>query len=225
MSAGMGAFSTTSKENMETNNIPRIYPEQIAALLDRVQYAYTVVPGTTTTLCTALLDGKFMLATGYSACVDPRIFNEVKGQVLAKQDVDRMVVKRLWELEGYRLYMRLRDEPNQIAKVAHEVNRAYCAALGDASQPTWEEAPQWQRDSAKLGVELHLSGDHGPEASHASWMTQKLADGWTYGEIKDPEAKTHPCMVPFNELPPEQQAKDHIFRGVVHAFKGNLGGV
>jgi hypothetical protein len=109
--------------------------------------------------------------------------------------------------------------PEQIARVCHEVNRAYCQALGDDSQPTWEDAPQWQRDSAMLGVELHTSGDHGPEASHASWMAQKVAEGWVYGGQKDPVAKTHHCIVPFNELPVDQQAKDFIFRAVVHALR------
>lgn len=110
----------------------------------------------------------------------------------------------------------------QISRVAHEVNRAYCQAIGDNSQPKWEDAPQWQRDSALLGVELHTSGDHGPEASHASWMDQKVADGWVYGETKEPENKRHPCIIPFDKLPREQQAKDFIFRGVVHALKEHL---
>ena len=47
---------------------------------------------------------------------------------------------------------------------------------------------------------------------------QKVADGWGYGETKDPEAKTHPCMVAFDQLPREQQAKDFIFRSIVHAM-------
>ena len=107
----------------------------------------------------------------------------------------------------------------QIAKVAHEVNRAYCEALGDTSQPKWEDAPQWQRDSAVLGVELHINNpDAGPQASHESWMAQKVADGWTYGSVKKQEIKEHPCLVPFNALPREQQAKDFIFRGVVNAL-------
>lgn len=105
-----------------------------------------------------------------------------------------------------------------IARVAHEVNRAYCQALGDHSQPAWEDAPQWQRDSAMLGVELHTSKNVGPEASHESWMAQKLAEGWKYGPVKDPERKEHPCIVPFADLPPAQQAKDFIFRAVVHAL-------
>lgn len=55
-------------------------------------------------------------------------------------------------------------------------------------------------------------------ASHQSWMAQKLADGWTFGPVKDAEKKQHPCLVPFNLLPREQQAKDFIFRGIVHAL-------
>jgi hypothetical protein len=107
----------------------------------------------------------------------------------------------------------------QIARACHEVNRAYCQSLGDNSQPAWEDAPDWQRDSAMLGVDLHTNNPHaGPEASHESWMAQKVADGWTYGPEKRPDLKQHPCMVPFAELPVEQQAKDYIFRAVVHAL-------
>ena len=108
---------------------------------------------------------------------------------------------------------------NHIAKVAHEVNRAYCAALGDNSEPAWEDAPEWQKESALLGVDLHLSGDHGPEASHESWSAQKIRDGWKYGPVKDPEKKEHPCLVPFADLPKEQQAKDFLFRAVVLSHK------
>jgi len=110
-----------------------------------------------------------------------------------------------------------------IAKVAHEVNRAYCQALGDTSQPSWEDAPQWQKDSALLGVELHTSNpDAGVEDSHNSWMKQKVEDGWVYGREKDPVKKTHPCIVPYNQLPQHQQAKDYIFRQVVHSLAKEL---
>ena len=108
----------------------------------------------------------------------------------------------------------------QIAQVAHEVNRAYCQALGDNSQPTWFDAPEWQRSSARMGVDLHTMGDFGPEASHISWMKQKVDEGWVYGIEKNPELKTHPCIMPFSELPREQQAKDFIFRSVVHQLNG-----
>ncbi|MDR6886140.1 MULTISPECIES: RyR domain-containing protein [Variovorax] len=107
----------------------------------------------------------------------------------------------------------------QIAQVAHEVNRAYCASLGDTTQPAWADAPDWQRASAVAGVDMHLaSPDATPEESHISWFEQKLADGWVYGEVKDAEKKEHPCMRPYEELPAEQKAKDYLFRGVVHAL-------
>jgi len=107
----------------------------------------------------------------------------------------------------------------EIARVCHQVNRAYCQALGDMSQPTWEEAPAWQRESAQTGVMLHTAFPNaGPEQSHESWMAQKVREGWAYGEVKDAEKKTHPCIVPFNQLPKEQQAKDFIFREIVHSL-------
>lgn len=107
----------------------------------------------------------------------------------------------------------------EIAAICHEANRAYCITLGDNSQLSWDEAPSWQRDSAILGVEFHVANPYaGPEASHESWMKQKLDESWVYGPVKNPETKEHPCLVPFNELPLEQQRKDVLFRAIVHAF-------
>lgn len=110
-----------------------------------------------------------------------------------------------------------------IARAAHEVNKAYCEALGDTSQQPWEDAPEWQRQSALTGVKLHIQNpDAGAQASHVSWMNEKVADGWTWGPEKRPDIKQHPCIVPFDQLPVNQQAKDFIFRGVVHALRGHV---
>lgn len=112
-----------------------------------------------------------------------------------------------------------------IARVAHEVNRAYCEALGDSSQAPWEEAPEWARETVVNGVLMHLAHpDATPADSHRSWLTHKVSEGWVYGPVKDPERREHPCMVPYEELPAEQRAKDYLFRGVVHAMKGGLDG-
>ena len=105
------------------------------------------------------------------------------------------------------------------AKLCHDVNKAYCEALGDTSQPTWENAPQWQKDSAMVGVKLHTENPQaGPDDSHNSWLKQKQDEGWKYGPIKDQEKKEHPCFVPYDELPVDQKAKDYIFRSIVHSF-------
>lgn len=105
-----------------------------------------------------------------------------------------------------------------IAATAHEANAAFCRSLGDDSQPSWADAPDWQTASAIDGVEFHIGNpDAGDAASHENWMKAKKADGWQYGETKDPEKKLHPCMVPFKDLPREQQFKDALFRSIVHA--------
>lgn len=106
------------------------------------------------------------------------------------------------------------------ARVAHEINRAYCASIGDQSQAPWNEAPQWQRDSAVNGVRFHL-GNPGatPEQSHESWMAEKRAAGWVYGAVKDADAKTHPAFLPYAELPQEQRSKDYLFRAVIDVMK------
>jgi len=107
-----------------------------------------------------------------------------------------------------------------VAKICHEANKALCQTQGDESQPEWNDAPQWQIDSAINGVNFHLDNpDAGPDDSHKSWLAQKEAEGWRYGPVKDPEKKEHPCFVPYEQLPSEQQSKDYLFRGIIHALK------
>lgn len=111
------------------------------------------------------------------------------------------------------------DAIDRIARVCHEVNRAYCAALGDRSQLPWDEAPEWQKASARKGVEFIIDNpDAGPESSHESWLLQKASEGWGYGPVKDEFKKEHPCYVPYDKLPVEQKAKDYIFGAIVRSM-------
>jgi len=107
-----------------------------------------------------------------------------------------------------------------IAKACHEANRVWCQANGDDTQKHWDEAEQWQRDSAIKGVEFRIANqDGGYDSQHNSWLSDKLADGWVYGEVKDATAKTHPCIVPFEQLPEFQQKKDRLFCAIVDSLK------
>ena len=106
-----------------------------------------------------------------------------------------------------------------IACVCHEANRAWCALNGDHSQPEWSAAPHWQRASVIDGViHAYAFPNATPEDSHNNWMAGKISDGWVYGEVKDPVAKTHPCMVPHAELPEFQRKKDALFLAIVRAL-------
>ena len=100
-----------------------------------------------------------------------------------------------------------------IAGKCHEANQHYCAGIGDDSQPDWADAPDWQRKSAIAGVEFAIANDFPePAVMHQNWAEHKFNEGWRYGPDKDAELKTHPCLVPFGDLPPRQQAKDKLFQ-------------
>lgn len=111
------------------------------------------------------------------------------------------------------------EEIDKIAKVAHEVNRAYCQSIGDDTQASWGDAPAWQKNSARDGVKFHLlNPDATPENSHENWLKDKERDGWKYGPEKNADKKEHPCFRPYSELPQEQRSKDFLFRAVIHAL-------
>ncbi len=105
------------------------------------------------------------------------------------------------------------------AILAHEVNRAYCASIGDSSQPTWKDAPQWQKDSAMKGVEFLCDNPKAkPEDQHRAWCEVKVADGWSWGPVKDPTKKEHPCLIEYDRLPQSQRTKDYLFGAVVRTY-------
>jgi hypothetical protein len=105
------------------------------------------------------------------------------------------------------------------ACVCHEANRAYCATIGDVSQPSWENAPEWQKTSAQNGIRFHVDHpDAKPSDSHENWLREKIADGWIWGPDKDPDKKEHPCCCPYDDLPMSQRVKDSLFMAVANVF-------
>jgi hypothetical protein len=66
---------------------------------------------------------------------------------------------------------------------------------------------------------------------HENWAQQRMSEGWTYGEIRDDEKKTTPCLVPYEELSEveknydrltaEQTLKAIIFAGFSIKEEGN----
>ena len=106
-----------------------------------------------------------------------------------------------------------------IARVCHEVNRAYCQACGDNSILPWDEESEDKRVSIISGVEYAVSGDRSPEEMHQAWLAGMEQAGWKYGDEKDEEERTHPCMLPYEELPLVQRIKDHLFTAVVQELQ------
>ena len=43
---------------------------------------------------------------------------------------------------------------------------------------------------------------------HEVWAETRINQGWSYGEQRNDELKTHPCLVPYEELPEDEKEYD-----------------
>lgn len=77
------------------------------------------------------------------------------------------------------------------------------AILDDAITFYSGEFARCNRDVARFMEET-------PAKAHENWMKFKFADGWVYGKKKDKEAKTHPDLVAYKKLPPDEKGKDDV---------------
>lgn len=109
-----------------------------------------------------------------------------------------------------------------IAKLCHELNKAFCAQVcGDYSHKHWDEAPEAQRKSCYEGVMVvYENPDIDPKGLHDAWMTHKVAEGWVHGNMKSEEAKTHPNLIPWHQLHVHEQMKDILFLTTCNVMLG-----
>ncbi len=50
-----------------------------------------------------------------------------------------------------------------------------------------------------------------PKKLHDDWVRSYEKMGWRFGEVRDPEKKTHPDMVPYDQLGQLERDKDEVF--------------
>lgn len=77
----------------------------------------------------------------------------------------------------------------------------------------WDEREDAFR-SQFLGVIERQCGPQrssSPEELHGSWLQAYFSMGWTHGDIYDPDAKTHPDLVPYDDLGQLEKDKDGVF--------------
>ena len=44
--------------------------------------------------------------------------------------------------------------------------------------------------------------------THEVWSAGRIAQGWTFGEKRDDTKKTHPCLIPYEELDESEKEYD-----------------
>jgi hypothetical protein len=77
----------------------------------------------------------------------------------------------------------------------------------------WEQRDEAFRNQfcAKIDELCEAKSLPTPEEAHDSWWRAYEVMGWTYGPVRDVQAKTHPDMVPFADLEQREQDKDAVF--------------
>jgi class 3 adenylate cyclase len=55
------------------------------------------------------------------------------------------------------------------------------------------------------------------ENAHEVWAAGRLAEGWSYGPVRDDEMKQHPCLVRYDELP--ESEKEYDRRAALESLK------
>ena len=115
-----------------------------------------------------------------------------------------------------------RIEIDMAARAAHEVNRSWNNMISSYVDPSWEELSEQAKQTSRNAVIGIVTNDFNAEGTHTAWVAEKKSQGWTFGEVKDSEKKTHPCLVAWGDLPIEFRVKDELWVDTVRAFVKHL---
>jgi hypothetical protein len=104
-----------------------------------------------------------------------------------------------------------RYEVDACGRHAHEGHRTYRELMGDLSHKPWSELGEEEKAPVRLAVIGIVEGDDDAERSHNRWVQSLTSQGWKQGPKKDWETKTHPNLVPWDELSIETQELNQMF--------------
>lgn len=60
----------------------------------------------------------------------------------------------------------------------------------------------------KLPENLEMLVEQMSKNVHEVWAETRISQGWTFGEKRNDDLKTHPCLIPYEELPEEEKEYD-----------------
>lgn len=125
------------------------------------------------------------------------------------------------------LQAQYHEDLSAIAQAAHTANLLY--SLQHETSVSVCDPIEWtdMSDEAKAGsvsgiVDMIKNPVLDGREAHDIWFANKQAAGWKYGPAKSNEHKTHPCMVPYDELNIWDKTKDDLYICVINSLLRQL---
>ena len=117
--------------------------------------------------------------------------NEMKRKIMTEQNIN--LRRAIFVYEAARLEAEISDRPI-------------------VPEP-WDDRDELFRIQFVKVVDKQCSDNkfENAESAHDSWWREYDRMGWKYGKERSTEKKTHPDMIPFNDLPKSERDKDEIF--------------
>jgi hypothetical protein len=63
-------------------------------------------------------------------------------------------------------------------------------------------------DEVELPADLRNLTERLAENAHDHWALQRMSEGWRWGETRNDQARTHPNLVPYDELSDSEKEYD-----------------
>ena len=109
-----------------------------------------------------------------------------------------------------------------VARIVHNAQRDLGYWLEDPYPPEpYDALPEEQRRPVQSLVRLIIGG-YPPEYVQEMWIESMKEKGWDWGEEKDPNRKTHPCITGFEELPLWERKKVLLAYDIVEEFRRHI---
>jgi len=117
---------------------------------------------------------------------------------------------------NFKKYQTLVD----IAKECHTKNNELMVMNGEEPKGDWESL---DRATKFINLKSVIKALENPDLTakdmHNEWINNKIADGWSYGEVKDEELKTHPLITDYDSMNPVDKMKDQVFIDVCNKHR------
>jgi len=156
-------------------------------------------------------------------------------------EIDMLMVKKLARTIHSRYLHEIRNQSNKVVNYIFydpgDIGNQYTSDFDDlpdeiknsnidnaAHIPTKLLSIGYKIRQVKKGfkpVALHLNEEEIENMSrveHLRWSWEKRLNGWRYGKIKDNIKKTHPGLIPYEELSESEKEKDRELVKLIPAF-------